>query len=428
LGGQSHKDYWRVTLTHAHPFRESSVKMLNIYLISEFGNLLKDIPLAFTNQDVKIFTVGGSRSLFKKHENFVEVPSITSNSFIQSLLLEEKLIDFMDGLVLIGSDPEMREIVEANVNLDIKLKLLPIKNPEAFKILDSKVGLQQLTAALQLSAPKGLVIEKYADLSHIEDRINLQYFFKGDKGGGGANVSRMSVNSPVPNIQDLTFPLLLQEEIVGTEVHIDAYFANGILRAYIYTDQIKSMSKYGPAYERRIARPPIEDFLDPLEATGKFTKAHGMVNTTFIFDCKLNKHFLIEFDPRPNAWHFLAPSLGIDLVSIFSGLATEKIATPNRVDFRIVNLDRFIYHLSDRKNPLVFAKELATIFDSNLLVIRGHKLNGLGIFKILVVRLLRILAFKLTRKLFRILPGKITNPLKRRNITNKIAYRILGTF
>jgi len=159
---------------------------------------------------------------------------------------------------------------------------------------------------------------------------------------------------------------------------------------------------------------------------GRSTQAHGFVNTTFIMDSKINKHFLIEFDPRPNAWHFLAPSLGIDLISIFGGLASERIATPNRVDFRIINLDRFIFRLSDRRNPLTIAKEIATLFDPNLLVISGRKLNGLEIFKIIIFRLPRILAFKIMKKLFRLLPNKITEPLKRRRLTNRVARRVLG--
>jgi hypothetical protein len=147
--------------------------MLNVYLIGEFGDLLKDIPLAFANKNVNIYPIGGSNSLFKKHENFVEVSTIAGSTFIQSLLLEERLINSIDGLVLISSDPEMREIAEADCSLEIKLKLLPTKNPMAFGILDSKVGLQELIDKLKISAPPGLIIENYAELSHIEGRINL---------------------------------------------------------------------------------------------------------------------------------------------------------------------------------------------------------------------------------------------------------------
>jgi len=400
--------------------------ILNIYLISEFGDLLRDLHSAFTDPRVKIHLIGGPNSLLNKQENFLEIQNLPNMTFIQSLLLEENLINSIDGLVLIGSDPEMREIAQAEVDLEIKLKLLPIKNPEAFMILDSKVGLQELIDKLKISAPPGLIIENYADLSHIESRINLPYFFKGDNGGGGAHVRRVNAYSSIPNSSELTYPLLLQEEVIGSEISVDAFFNNGNLAAYIYSDQIKSMSKYGPSFERRISRPPIEDFLVPLEALGRSTQAHGLVNTTFIMDSKTNKHFLIEFDPRANAWHFLAPLLGIDLISIFGGLASERIATPKQFDFRVINLDRFIFRLSGRRNPLTIAKEIATLFDPNLLVISGRKLNGLEIFKIMIFRLPKILAFKIMKKLFRLLPDKITEPLKRRRLTNRVARRVLG--
>ena len=131
----------------------------NIYLIGEFGGLLKDIPLAFDHQNVKIYPVGGPYSLLKRHENFIEIRKHPELSFIQSFLMETKLISSLNGLVLIGSDREMREIAESDISLEIKLKLLPIKNPEAFKILDSKVGLQEVSNHLKLLAPKGFIVK-----------------------------------------------------------------------------------------------------------------------------------------------------------------------------------------------------------------------------------------------------------------------------
>ena len=109
----------------------------------------------------------------------------------------------------------------------------------------------------------------------------------------------------------------------------------------------------------------------------------GFVNATFIFDTKLNQHFLIEFDPRPNAWQFLAPILGIDLITIFTGSKSEMIETPNKVNFRIILLNRFIYYLSEIGNPWKHFKALSALLDPDLLVISGKQLNRfeiLGIF------------------------------------------------
>jgi len=400
--------------------------MLNIYLIGEFGHLLRDLPVAFTDPRVKIHSIGGAHSALNKQDNFLEIQKLPNKTFIQSLLSDEDFITSIDGLVLIGSDPEMREIAQAEIRLEMKLKLLPIKNPEAFKILDSKVGLQAVIQELKLSGPQGIVIKNNEELDNQRNYFKVPYLIKGDQGGGGAHVREVSSNQIYPNINDIPFPLIFQEEVIGFEISVDAYFVNGSLRAYIYSDQIKSMTKYGPSYLRRISQPPTEDFVKTLQAIGEFAGAHGLVNTTFIFDAKLNKHFMVEFDPRPTAWHFLAPTLGIDLVSVFTGPNSEIIETPDKMNFRIIHLNRFIYYLSEFSNPWQYLKELSKIFDPELLVISGKQLTRIEILTIFFSQSPRITTFKILRKLFRLLPGKITDPLKRRRFTNEVARKVLG--
>jgi len=399
--------------------------MLNIYLISEFGALLKDIPLAFDHQNVKIYPVGGPYSLLKRHENFVEITRQPDLSFIQSLLMEKDLISSMYGLVLIGSDGEMREIAESDISLEIKLKLLPIKNPEAFKILDSKVGLQEVSEGLKLSAPKGFIIKEPIDLSYSANRIQLPYFFKGDRGGGGHCVRRASLDSPNPKINDLTFPFLIQEEIIGTEVAVEAFFVKGVLRAYIYSDRIKCVTKFGPSYKRRIVQPPTVDFVSTIKSIGEFTEVEGLVNVSFIFNPSLRKHYLIEFDPRPNAWHFLAPSLGIELFSIFNSPDTKKIETANKVNFQIILLNRFIDYLSYILNPWIIVKSLFGLFTSDLVIFGGKKLSIMKIIETLLSYSLRLLVFKIIKAFFRKLPEKIKSPIKQRRLTNKVANKVL---
>ena len=53
--------------------------MLNIYLISEFGDLLRDLPSAFTDPRARIHFIGGPRSVFNKQENFHNEQNTTVN-------------------------------------------------------------------------------------------------------------------------------------------------------------------------------------------------------------------------------------------------------------------------------------------------------------------------------------------------------------
>ena len=400
--------------------------MLKIYLIGEFGDLLRDLPAAFSDPRVKILSIGGARSALNKQDNFLEIQKLPNKTFIQSLLLSEDLINSIDGLVLIGSDPEMREIAQAEVKLETKLKLLPIKNPEAFKILDSKVGLQAVIQELKLSGPQGKVIRDKKELDSQRNHFKVPYLIKGDQGSGGAHVRKVTNKQKYPKIDDIPFPFILQEEINGSEISVDAYFVNGNLKAYIYSDQITTISAFGPSYMRRIAQPPNEDFIQTLKTIGEFADAHGLVNTTFIFDTELNKHFIIEFDPRPTAWHFLAPILGIDLISMFTGTKSEIIEKPNKVNFRITILSRYINYLSQIRSPQKYFRASATLFRHDLLVINRRKLDTLEILTFLISKTPRILIFRIFKEFSRMLPYFIINPIKQRRLTNRIARKIIG--
>jgi hypothetical protein len=400
--------------------------MQNIYLISEFGYTLRNIPFAFSGPQVKIYRVGGPNSKLKKQENFREIPRRANHSFIQSLLLEEQFIESLNGFVIIGTDAEMREIAEAEIDLNIKLKLLPIKNPTAFKILDSKVGFQSVVTELQISAPQGFVIENTRDLEKIKISSDIAYFLKGDKGGGGAAVHKVSASTLHSKALDMGYPFLIQEEIIGSDIAIEAFFVHGILRAYIYSDQVKSVSQYGVSYQRRIARPKDLDFLSTLQSMGEYTGIHGFVNTSFIFNPTLGKHLLFEFDPRPNAWHFLTHPLGINLSKIIIGPETGSVEAPNVHDFRITLLERFLTHIPGISHPRQLTRVCKNLFDSDLVIMGGKKISKIEMIRILIFYVPRYLLLRNAKKCFRLLPSSITTPIKRRGVTGTVAGRITG--
>ena len=387
---------------------------------------MRYIPTAFTSYEATIHCVGGAHSAFKKQENFRKIPGQANHSFIESLLLETELIQSLNGLVLIGTDAEMREIAEAEIDLEMKLKLLPIKNPEAFKILDTKVGVQSVVQQLKLSAPRALVINNKTDLEKIEGEIALPYFYKGDSGGGGAFIHKVAANEPPPKVSELSYPFLVQEEITGSEISIDAFFVNGILKAYVYSDQIKSIRLYGPSYNRRIARPATEDFLIALQSMGEFTGVYGLVNTTFIFNPELGKHLLLEFDPRPTAWHFLAYFLGINLGETLTTSHIGAVQFPSTHNFRVTLMERFLMYISSVNNPWQLIRAFKDLYSSNVIIMRGNEINTTEALKILIVHAPRYVVFAFTRKLFRLLPSFITTPIKKRGITNLIARRMIG--
>ena len=388
--------------------------------------MLRNISKSFTDSEVKIYHAGGPYSIFKNQENFREIPSRANLSFIQTLLLEEQFIKSLNGFVVIGTDSEMRQIAEAEIDLDTKLKLLPVKNPKAFKILDSKVGFQSVVTDLQISAPRGFVIKNAMDLANIKIRNDIAYFLKGDKGGGGAAVHKVSASTLHSKVRVVGYPFLIQEEVIGSDIAIEAFFVNGILRAYIYSDQLKFVSKYGPSYQRRITRPANSDFLSTLQIMGQYTGVHGFVNTSFIFNPTLGEHVLFEFDPRPNAWHFLTHLFGMNLSQALTASDSAIAQVPTIHDFRVTLFERFLAHITTVSNPWQLVKACKNLFDSDLIIMSGKKVSKKKMVIILILYPPRYLFLRIAKKCFGRLPSFITAPIKRRGVTSVLARRIIG--
>jgi hypothetical protein len=77
-------------------------------------------------------------------------------------------------------------------------------------------------------------------------------------------------------------------------------------------------------------------------------------------------------------------------------------------------------------NPWQLIKAFRDLYSSNVIIMRGKKINTTEALKILIVYSPRYVVFAFTRKLFRLLPSLITTPIKKRGITRRIAHRMIG--
>ena len=67
---------------------------------------------------------------------------------------------------------------------------------------------------------------------------------------------------------------------------------------------------------------------------------HGLVNCTFILEEGSQQHFLVEFDVRPNIWHHLAPTVGMNAEKLFSAPVNNQLETP-LTSIRVFSFIRF---------------------------------------------------------------------------------------
>ena len=259
-----------------------------------------------------------------------------------------ELISALDGYVFIETDSEMREIAFSHIPEALKIKLLPIKNPQAFELLDSKVGLHNVSRKLDLSFPESTTVVDKNELHSMLKDFPRTVLLKSDRGGGGEGIFdlRELLMSGEKCLIKLNFPVLVQEKLEGTEISIDAYFFNGELRAYMYSEAQDMMYKFGPTIYRNFKIPPLLDFCFILQTLGEYAKVTGFVNTTFLRDDLSGKHTIIEFDTRANAWHYLANNFAIDIKSIFQGKQLQMLQANNYPDQMFLMSGRYIYHLT----------------------------------------------------------------------------------
>ena len=401
--------------------------MQNVYLISENSGLLERLDQLFDPDEWKVTFIGGSRSNFRKYPNFVGILNSSQNSFVQNLLLQRELLESIEGLVIFGSDSEMRELAESNVELWIKKKLLPTQNPFGFQIFDSKIGFAQITAQLGVQTPPQSVVHSEFEVDDFLSKVSPPVLIKGDRGGGGAFITPInSLNEDErTKINKFQYPFVIQQMIEGEQIAIEVFYWNGELTGYIYNQEIEDMNLYGPSFHRVPSTPMVLDFLDALRLMGTGLSMHGLVNCTFMFDAKTQTHHLVEFDTRPNVWHHLAPLLGLNATKLFSKPITQTVET-NVSAFRLISLGRFTQFVFTERNKKAWISFFRAIFDSDSFCIEVASCLPTKKLRYVTRRASRFLVHTALLQGFRALPKGVQAPFKNRKITARVSSRILG--
>ena len=126
--------------------------MKNVYFIGENSSLLKNLEEIFPSHAWNIIYITSKKRVNQKPENYFRIIPKNKNGFIAEMLGKTELIHSIDGLVIFGSDYEMRQISESNCPIWVKEKLLPTKNELGLSIPDSKVGLAIVLTQLKIKS------------------------------------------------------------------------------------------------------------------------------------------------------------------------------------------------------------------------------------------------------------------------------------
>jgi hypothetical protein len=230
-----------------------------------------------------------------------------------------------DNWVVFSDDEDMYQISRMGLTEDEQCSIFPTKNESGLGLLGSKAGLTKFCIEHSISHPESVVVDTPEQLQASLSSFTYPLFIKGDRGGGGATVFNLVTPSDFNsvNLTDRDFPVIVQEAINSPMISIEAFYSHGQLVAWMFSEELGSISKFGPNYSRRYLNPENQSFIPTLQSLGHHAGLHGFVNCGLLRNTE-GSYLLFEADMRPNAWHYLFKHFGIDLKSVMD-LAAEGI-------------------------------------------------------------------------------------------------------
>ena len=394
-------------------------------LIGNIDNVLVNLPKSLHQAGFKVLVIGaGGMSLLRSPwiDSSIKLKGKSQTKFLMELFKLRDFLMSLSGTFLWCSDDIMREISLSDISLDFKYQLLPIRNSDYFEILGSKTGQYNVLETLKVNVPFSVVMQSAEDKNVKNLKSFKDQIIKGNLHGGGSCIKRVSKGSNLElnKLPTNWFPVVIQEFIDGALVAVEAYYKEGELLFWLYSEVDLDISLYGPSVSRTYSAASNLDFLPQLITLGKAAKIHGFANISLILDSSTQEHKIFELDLRPNIWHHTFSDFGIDFWTLWNLGGNFKPMTyfPNPV--RKFDPDRlFNYFLSTwnvagawnvfmSKDLESFGSPISSSFDGS--IGKSFRLFKLIIFPLVPLRqhLLKILIY-IKRKLPKSLSHKIDN-------------------
>lgn len=233
----------------------------------------------------------------------------------------EAVSNFKYDLVVPADDECIGDILDSNLTIELKKRLLPVVNEESFQHLYSKCGLSQVLSASSVETPPFSICNTTDDIEHAALKIGFPLLIKIDRSGGGSGVFECSSLTELHSkAKNLRFPLLLQKKIEGTTIDLTAFYQNGQLVHFTYSKFIKSIrGQFGPSSFREYTQIGVlpSNVFQQLQELGTALGANGFVNATSIECSETNRRYIFEADMRPNVWVDYGRFLGNDAALSF---------------------------------------------------------------------------------------------------------------
>ena len=346
--------------------------------------------------------------------------------------IKEKALELVaqdnNNLLVFGDDEDMYQISRMGLTHEQQCAIFPTKNESGLGLLGSKAGLTKFCIEHGISHPESVVVDTPEQLQALFSSFTYPLFIKGDRGGGGATVFNLVTHSDfdLVNLTERDFPVIVQEAINSPMISIEAFYSHGQLVAWMFSEELGSISKFGPNYSRRYLNPENQSFIPTLQSLGHHAGLHGFVNCGLLRDTTGN-YLLFEADMRPNAWHYLFQHFGIDLK-----FAMESAAEGKKVDplFPIsIPAEGIELRLRSREILLAMATKDFPRFMQVVLqlrqVDRGRWVTGAPASSGPVVAAAKLILMFVLKVFFDLMPARFIIWAKSRRLTGRIVWRLL---
>lgn len=260
-------------------------------------------------------------------------------------------------------------VIERRDEYELYTKSIPLPGLDAFRNLDNKRKLYELSQKLQIEMPATWVPTHEVDLHDIAQKLVYPVLLKPCISAGGfcmcevlnpedlsRRYNKMKSMQPIV-MSDVFFDghmPIIQEKVAGDVVTFFAYCETGVIKQDFMTKTIRNYPvPFGPGIcVESISNAQVYAISEKLL---RFVKWEGVIGLQFIIDARDRHPKLIDANPR--FWGTVESALhaGVDFVSILLKKAVHKNAQHEFVlyqtgkRFRWLAWGEFLYVLQSRK-------------------------------------------------------------------------------
>jgi uncharacterized protein YbjQ (UPF0145 family) len=287
-----------------------------ILLIGAYRDLGRDLPNLFSRAGFEVDAIALRGAFFKNSKFLTNCFEAECFADLMPEIVKTNLEQYF--LVVPFDDVTLKNILESELSLEKKLKLLPVLREEDFLHLSSKINLSKILRQGKISTPQFAVAKNRSQALSAAEEIGFPLMLKVDFSRGGAGVFECHNLADIAKIEERFFllPTLLQKKIEGVEIDLSAFYQEGKLIHFCYAIFEKTVSNLGPSSLRtykQLAQNCDEELFQEMQNLGKVLGANGFVNISAILSKTDGKIYFFEADMRPNVWVDFIKFIGDDL-------------------------------------------------------------------------------------------------------------------